>query len=831
MKAKIVISMIGILFLVSCGGKVATSTATPEKIIFSTDLLQLQPGECTLLHWEVIGGFGVTLNSQPVDKTGQMEVCPTETRGYELTVDMGTRVERRMVEITVLGTNEGIGDVEPVTPGVPAYQSETWVYTGGPLGGLGYDVRMDPRNPDVMYVTDAYAGVFKSTDGGKNWSLINNGIQPYFGPSSDALPVFSLTIDSNNPDTVWTGTQYSSSIYRSNDAGASWQQMNTGDNGIMEKFLSTRGFTVEPGNSNVVYFAAEISSWEWNGQALPGLGLDMTRGVVYKTTDGGQTWKRIWSGENLARYIWIHPLDHNLLYVSTGIFDREAANSNPSTLEPGGLGVLRSHDGGVTWEELGEANGFDPNDLYIGSLFMHPQDPNILLAGAGNDPYSGKAGVSMGGVYLTENGGDTWRETLDGHNISSVEICLGDPNVTYASARTGFFRSNDGGRTWQEIAGRNWGPPDAVVGWPIDMQCDPRDAQRIFVNSYGGGVFLSEDGGLTWVTSSKGYTGALMRDCAVASDDPAHIYVGARSGIFTSSDGGENWLGLNSGIARDLEGVVAAVDPLDPRHILAIYVDSGLTPKVSFDGGQTWQDGNATFATGSGIITTAVFSPTSSSLVLAALADNNCSVGRGEICWSQPGGGVIRSMDGGLSWTGTSLSSGQVLGLAFSSDGRLVYAATSDGNFYRSDDGGQAWTLVNSNLGALVPTRSGADVVKVFVFSLAVDPSNLDKIFIGFFGGGLAISQDGGQTWVLSSAGMPPEGIITAIEVDSNDSNVVYVGTLNSGLYYSLDGGQTWTASNNGLFNRAIRDLSLSMDGSVLYATTEGAGVFRLGTP
>ncbi len=813
-----------LLALSACGGGAPTPAA--GDIIFTAERTSIQAGECTVLRWEVTVGFGVTLDTQPVERTGQMEVCPTETRAYILAVDVGTHIETRQVEISVSG-------VGPAEPGVPAYQSEAWVYTGGPLGGLGYDVRMDPRNPDVMYVTDAYAGAFKSTDGGATWSAINNGIQPYFGPSNDGIPIFSLTIDPNNPDTLWAGTQFTSNIYRSDDAGASWQQMNTGDNGIAEEFLSTRGFTIEPGNSDVVYFAAEVSSWEWNGQPLSGFGLDMTRGVVYKTTDGGQTWTRIWYGDNLARYIWIHPQDHNLLYVSTGIFDREAANSNAATLEPGGLGVLRSRDGGATWEVLGAGNGFDPGDLYIGTLFMHPQNPDILLAGAGNDPYSWKVGRVLGGVYLTEDGGDTWTETLDGHNISGVEICTSDPNIAYASARTGFFRSTDAGRTWQEMAGDEWGPPDAVVGWPIDIQCDPRDSLRIFVNAYGGGVFLSEDGGATWIASSKGYTGALTHSIAVASDDPGRVYVGARSGVFTSADGGENWLGLNSGAARDLEGLFVSVDPLDPRHLIAIYLDTGLRPKVSFDGGQTWQEGDATFAAEGGIITRIVFSPETPSLVLATVGDKGCRADAGEGCRSQPGGGVIRSTDGGLTWAQTSLASGQVQGLAFSGDGQRAYAAIYDGQLYRSDDGDQAWQLVSSDLTALVPARpdQDPDAPAVVVFSLAVDPSDSNKIFVGFYGGGLALSQDGGQTWTLSSAGMSPEAMVIAIVVDPHNPDVVYAGTLNGGLYYSLDGGQTWTVHNNGLFNRAIRGLALSADGSVLYASTDGAGVFRLGTP
>jgi photosystem II stability/assembly factor-like uncharacterized protein len=823
-----------ILALAACGGQTTEPPPAAAVISFNADATRIRGGECTTLHWGVTGGFGVTIDVRPVDKTGQMEVCPPETHAYELAVDMGTHMETRRVEITVGGVPQ-VGSPESVTPGLPAYQSGPWVYTGGPLGGLGYDVRMDPRNPDVMYVTDAWAGTFKSTDGGQNWFAINNGILPYFGPSGDAIPIFSLTIDPNHPDTLWAGTQYTSRVYRSDDGGASWQQMNTGDNGILEDFLSIRGFTIEPGNSDVVYFAGEVSSWEWNGQPLSGLGLDMTRGVIYKTTDGGQTWRRIWYGDNLARYIWINPQDHNLLYASTGIFDREAANSDAASLDPGGLGVLRSRDGGDTWETLGAANGFDPADLYIGSLFMHPQDPEILLAAAGNDPYSSLLRHPLGGIYRTADGGDTWVETLDGHNFSSVEICLGDPNVAYASARTGFFSSDDGGQTWQQAAGEEWGPPDAVVGWPIDMQCDPRDVQRIFVNAYGGGVFLSEDGGRTWIMSSKGYTGALMRDVAVAPDDPGHVFVSARSGVFASLDGGENWIGLNSGPARDLEGTVIAMDPLDPNHLLAIYQDTGLTPRVSFDGGRSWTEVDAIPAVrggpSAGVITRIVFSPVDPSLLLAAVGDSKCRVDAGPGCWQNPGGGVLFSRDGGGTWAQSSLASGQVQGLAFAAEGQRAYAALHDGRFHRSDDGGQTWQLVSSNLTALAPPPPDPDSLSIIVYSLAVDPANPDRIYIGFYGGSLAVSLDGGGTWSLSAAGMLPQAMVSAIVVDPTNPQVVYAGTLNSGVYLSLDGGETWTALNDGLLTRAVRGLTLSSDGSVLYMTSEGGGVFRLGTP
>ena len=153
---------------------------------------------------------------------------------------------------------------------------------------------MKPGNLDVMYVTDAWAGVHKSTDGGLNWFTLNEGIDARTGPSGDAIPVFCLTIDPNDPDIVWIGLQNLGAVYRSEDGGQTWQRR---VNGIVEgEGLTLRGITVEPGNSDVVYIAGEISSWKWAGKERWGREFDRVRGVVYKSTDGGAKWKSVWRG-------------------------------------------------------------------------------------------------------------------------------------------------------------------------------------------------------------------------------------------------------------------------------------------------------------------------------------------------------------------------------------------------------------------------------------------------------------------------------------------------------------------------------------------------------
>ncbi|MBS1249316.1 MAG: Xyloglucanase Xgh74A [Chloroflexi bacterium] len=714
----------------------------------------------------------------------------------------------------------------------------TWVSTGGPLGGLGYDIRMTPGNPDVMYVTDAWAGAFKSTDGGENWFPINEGITARVGPSGDGIPVFSLTVDPNNPDTLWAGTQFGGGVFRSDNGGETWRSMS---NGILEQSLTIRGFTVEPGNSDVVYLGGEVASWEWNGEPLNGVGFDLTKGVVYKTTDGGQNWERIWYGDNLSRYIWIHPQDHNLLYVSTGIFDREAANSDPDTLEPGGVGILRSRDGGATWEELGVENGIREDELYFGSLYMHPENPDILFGAAGNDAYIWALDYDIGAIYRTKDGGDTWERVLDLPNASAVEICENDPDVVYAASASAFYRSDDGGDTWQRLGGSGdlqqtgiafWGSPDEVAGFPIDMQCDFRDPMRIFVNNYGGGNFLSEDGGATWVNASRGYTGATMHEIIVAPNNPAQVFATARSGVFTSQNGGETWQGLSHGVARAMEAYAIAVNPFDPSHLITTVGDAGPVPKISHDGGQTWReaepvvDGMEFFEWG--VMKTILFSPTEQDRLIGIQAESFCV--EDDSC--DEGYGVIFSRDGGETWHFSNLQEGIGTDLAFAPNGDVYVVLYPSGHLYRSSDGGETWEGVAENITAGVDVRDrDPDMPGPALVSLAVDPANPEKLYAGFSRGGVMVSVDGGVTWEASSAGMDPESSVVDLAADGTHPGVVYASTAENGVFVSTDGGETWRTLNEGLRTRAGVDLALAADGSVLYLATSGGGVFRLGTP
>lgn len=681
-----------------------------------------------------------------------------------------------------------------------------WKWLGGPSGGLGYDIRMHPQDKTIMFVTDALTGVFKSTDGGQNWFASNNGITSRSGPSQDSIPCFCLTIDPNNPDIVWTGMSELRGVYKSVDQGRTWVKK---ENGIVENAgLTSRGFTVQPGNSDVVYMAAEISSYVWSGNFQMGKEFDLTKGVVYKTVDGGENWQAVWRGDNLARYIWINPDNTDIVYISTGIFDREAANSNPVSDIPGGEGVLKSTDGGQTWNRMN--NGL--NNLYVGSLFMHPQAPDTLLAGTGCNSYFEK-----NGVYLTIDGGRTWNHVLEeAGNISSVEFCLSNPKIAYAGSINGVYRSEDGGWTWQIMAGGDedgWGPPKMQAGFPIDFQADPDNPERIFANNYGGGNFLSTDGGRTWVNSSNGYTGASVKKLAIDPSNPARIVAGVLSGFYISTNGGSNWTGLYP--AGGWHAV--AIDPSDPNVIMgSIALES--TIFISRDNGGTWARNAVDSLPVDNTWRSICFAPSNPSIIYAG----SCTINMPEPHETDPGShGIFVSHDMGENWAAVNDAVSQTANVwdidISNGDSKTVMAATTNLGVLKTSDAGKSWNQLNTGLPA-----------DVKMLSIAMNPDNPQEALVGSQGSGIYKTIDGGLSWFAAHTGLIPESNITEIVFNPQNTQEIWAADLTSGVYRSADGGNSWVQYNSGLLNRTLNSLAISKDGNHLYAGTDGSGAYRL---
>ena len=739
------------------------------------------------------------------------------------------------ISLETLDEGHAIFDDITVT-GVRLVQRSNWVKTGGPRGGLGYDVRIHPIDHNIMFVTDNPSGVNKSCDGGNIWVQRNKGITSRTGGSMDGIPIFCLTIDPNNPNIVWAGTQSMRGIYKSTDGGETWTKK---DNGITEyNEITFRNFGVHPQNSNIVFAGAEIST------GIQGFEYDKAKGKIYKTNDGGENWRCVWEGDSLVRFILINPQNPNIMYASTGIFDRDAYNEM-------GVGILKSTDGGESWQQIN--NGI--NNLFAGFLEMHPLNPEILFAAIGNTTMDRKYGMN-GGIYRTTDGGQNWKEVLSGSDwFSVVIISPSNPKIVYATSNQAFYRSEDGGDHWERLW--PYGLTGMSPGQPIGGVVSPDDPMTVFINSYNGANFKTTDGGRTWVDASKGYTGADIRDVTLWLDNPNLVYAVGRGGIARSLNGGKDWEEIAFGTALYPEWYAIAMNPKNRLELLASDDRRGRILR-STDGGNSWElvfthpdvDENRVLEKGHSFKTVA-YSPSNPKVAYIGMVKFGGvgQVGQGDSF------GVYKSTDGGISWEAKNSelehSTKNINCIAVHPlNPDIAYIGTAHDGAFKTTDGGESWVAISNGL------------MSLDVRSLAIDPENPETVYAGLGeGAGLFRTTNGGELWeginygvrvecpsYLQRVGQVMPGVslvkpkrligadyyslpwtsIRSIVIDPVDTQILYAADFYLGVYMSTDGGESWTPINEGLSTKAVTSLALSADGRVLYAATSGEGVFRL---
>jgi len=414
-----------------------------------------------------------------------------------------------------------------------------------------------------------------------------------------------------------------------------------------------------------------------------------------------------------------------------------------------------------------------------------------------------------------------------------------DPSIAYAAGVLATYHSEDGGNTWLRFGDEQrdtWGPAGLWPGIPIDLQTDPENCSRVFINNYVGGNFLSTDGGQTWELSSDGYSGAKVRDLWVDPQDPAHVYAAVRMAPFVSHDGGGTWEGLSDATLKTSLGTLVG-DPADPEHLLGTKDNPG-RPAGHFqsrDGGRSWRTLESLQPPPG--VTEAdwfnmefwdyAFAPSNPNLVYSATL--NVPFPDMTAVDAYPGMGIYRSTDGGGTWQPANDANTQAQGFGaiavHPSDPQTIYAASFfEAGVFKTTDGGTNWTTVTIGLPQPYPS----------IETMAIDANTPDTIFIGGRSGAFR-STDGGGSWVQLAAGLDPFSGAKAIVIDPRDSGNVYVGTSRLGAFYSTDGGDTFQQLRQGLDPdlgaMPVMSMAISHDGSVLYAGTAGHGVWRLGTP
>jgi len=674
-----------------------------------------------------------------------------------------------------------------------------WKNLGGPHGALSYDVKIHPRDHNTVFMTDLWSGINRSTNGGKSWTSINNGIVTRCGPSEDAIPIFVLEIDPRNPNVMWAGSEWNWSIYKSTDAGRTWRIRNNG----VPKYdygATIMTFAFHPTDPNTVYCGADVRGERDDKPSL---------GAILKTIDGGETWREIHRAGAPVTRIIIDPRGPDTLYASTGISVKIPSDEN---------GVLKSCDGGKTWAEIND--GLD--NWAVNEILMDPRDSNVLYAATGGD--ASKMHSAFGGIYKTTDGGKTWQAVLAPDEpliVIALAMCPGNPDMLVAGAANRIYITRDAGRTWEMRPAVTDG---SAFGVPFHMAIDPKDPDVIYSNNQFAGIFKTVDGGKTWRPFNNGYSGNIVPIVNASRQDPNVVYAGSLSGIFKSSDRGTTWKGLNRGLLNGRDYFVSVTShPTRKGWLLGSDMYSGSIFFSDSDGAEWRQVAELKTPEGGrlrGGVRCFVHAPSRPDIVYAVAVCERC-YDEYPLHPLPDGGGIYRSTDGGRTWQtaneGLALTCMNVLDIAVHpADPNRALAAVLYEGLYETTDGGASWKKMDCG-----PDHPDIRAIRY-------DPQNPSLIYLGAEGGGTFKSADGGKTWRRTNRGMDAEASIRSLVIDPFDTRVLYAGDWRMGLYLSTDRGESWRRVSSPMITRSILSLDISCDGRTLYAGTEGGGVFRL---
>ncbi|MDA8962449.1 glycosyl hydrolase, partial [Congregibacter sp.] len=495
------------------------------------------------------------------------------------------------------------------------------------MAGRIADIVVHPDNPHVWYVAAGSGNVWKTVNSGTTWTTIFD--------DEDAYSIGCITLDPQNPDTVWLGTGengagrhfgYGAGVYRSRDGGASWENMGLGNSEHIGMIA------VDPRDSDVVFVAAQGPMWSAGGE----------RGL-YRSRDGGVSWERV-----LGNGLGNTPADDAYTGVSEVHFDPRdpqvlfAASwqrfRNVAVLMDGGpgSGIHKSEDGGTTWREL-NAGLPDGNMGKIG-LAISPQQPDVIYATI-------ELANKEGGFWRSDNGGERWEKRSD-----------------YLSGGTG-------PHYYQEIF------------------ASPNAFDRIYQMD----VFLhrSDDGGANFKRMEADTKHVDHHAMAFRKGDPNYLLVGNDGGLYESFDGGEHWkYAANLPITQFYK---VSVDYAKPFY--NIY--AGAQDNSSL-GGPSRTDNVVGIRNEDWFLTTgadghqSVADPTNPNIVYASWQQGSLSrydAATGEMVVIQPQAGPGEPAER-YNWDAPILISPH--------DSRRLYHASH--RVWRSDDRGDSWTPISGDL-------------------------------------------------------------------------------------------------------------------------------------
>ena len=659
------------------------------------------------------------------------------------------------------------------------------------------DLAVDPRDKRTWYVAAAYGGVWKTTNAGTTF-------EPIFDDQGTSS-IGCVTLAPSRPLTVWVGSGENNSqrsvgwgdgVYRSEDGGKSWTNMGLKASEHIGRIV------VHPTNPNVVWVAAQGPLWAPGGD----------RGV-YKTSDGGKTWKQVlkvdeWTGAN---EVHLDPHDSDVLYASTYQRHRKVW-----TLIDGGPGsaIWKSTDGGETWNKL--KNGLPAGDMGRIGLVVPVPDHDVIVATV-------EALGDERGTYRSDDGGANWRK-LNGQISSSPQYyqeLFADPSVRGRIYQIDTFlqASDDGGQTWKR-AGEAHKHVDNHIVW-----IDPDDTRHLLVGC-DGGLYESFDRCVTWnFFPHLPITQFYKLD--VDNDLPFYnVYGGTQDNATwggpsrTANDNGirnSDWWFVLGG-----DGFQPRVDPTDANVAYGSYQHGELYRFDRKSGErQEIQPQPEPGEPGShwNWDTPLIISPYSHTRLYVASQRLYRSDDRGDD-WKPVSPDLTRQLDRnklkvmGRVWSidavaknaSTSLY-GNIVALDESPlrEG-LLLVGTDDGLVQVSEDAGANWRRIDTFPG--IGEYAYVSRVVASRFDARTIYATFDRHKMGDLKPYVLKSTDLGRSWTNITGDLPVNGSVYAFVQDSKLPGLLFVGT-EFGLWFTPNDGKTWIQLKGGLPVQCIRDVTI----------------------
>ncbi len=416
------------------------------------------------------------------------------------------------------------------------------------------------------------------------------------------------------------------------------------------------------------------------------------------------------------------------------------------------------------------------------------------------------AGTSYGSdqVFMTEDVGPWTLIGPDGGDIRGIVISSNygtDQTLFVGTYGGGVFKSTDGGLTWTAV---NTGLSNLNV-FSLAISPNYSSDQTLFVGTLGGGVFKSTDRGITWTAVNTGLGNLVVNSIGISPNyvSDQTLFAGTSGGgVFKTTSGGMSWITLITGMSNLQVHAIA----LSPNYAIDKTLFAGTSSRVfkSTDGGTTWTASNW------GVYSIAL-SPN-------YVIDQTLFAGT-------LGNGVFKSTNGGTTWTAvnTGLGNLNVFSLAISPNyvsNQTMFVGTW-GGLFKSMNAGMSWSAAHTGLSRL------------HVRSIVLSPNYVtdQTLFAGTSGGGVFRSTDTGVTWTAANTGLNYLGVWSlSISPNYATDQTLFVGTYGVGVFKSMDRGMTWTAVNTGLGDLIVYSIVLSpkfvMD-QTIFAGTAGGGVFK----